>query len=287
MSSRVIAPTRKLVTGGNIPVIGFGVYLIPISETARAVKQALEIGYRLIDSAACYSNEQQCGDGIVQFLAENPQFKRSDIFYTSKIWETDYGYETAKAAIDDSLEEVEELGYIDLYLIHSTHGGKQTRLDTYKALQEAVADGKIKHIGVSNWGVKHLKELLEWPGLKVLPAVNQIEYSPWLQHTDIMDFCKEHNIVVEAFSPLTVGQMLTEPTVTALAKKHNKTPAQILLRWSIQTGAIPLPKTVRQARMKENIDIFDFELSKQETEDLGDKNAYYLTVPVWDPTKNK
>lgn len=288
MSTRVTAaPTHKLPNGSEIPVIGFGVYLIPISETAQAVKGALEVGYRLIDSASCYSNEQQCGEGIMEFLAENPEYKRSDIFYTSKVWETDYGYESAKEAVDVSLAEVKDLEYIDLYLIHSTAGGKQTRLDTYKALQEAVEAGKIRNIGVSNWGVKHLQELLEWPGLKVLPVVNQIEYSPWLQHGDIVSFCKKNNIIIEAFSPLTVGQRLADPSVVKLAEKYKKSAAQILLRWSVQTGAIPLPKTVRAQRMKENIDIFDFELSKEDVENLGDASSYYVTVPEWDPTKDE
>ncbi|PRT53739.1 hypothetical protein B9G98_01359 [Wickerhamiella sorbophila] len=288
MSTRVtVAPTRKLPSGSEIPVIGFGVYLIPISETVQAVKGALEVGYRLIDSASCYANEQQCGEGIMKFLAENPEYKRSDIFYTSKVWESDYGYEGAKKAVDVSLAEVKDLEYIDLYLIHSTAGGKKTRLDTYKALQEAVEAGKIRNIGVSNWGVKHLQELLDWPELKVMPVVNQIEYSPWLQHGDIVSFCNKHNIIIEAFSPLTVGQRLADPSVVSLAEKYKKSPAQILLRWSVQTGAIPLPKTVRAQRMKENIDIFDFELSKDDLKNLGDPSSYYVTVPEWDPTKRE
>lgn len=281
----VQVPSTQLNDGTQLPAIGFGVYLIPLSKTAEVVKQALEVGYRLIDCASCYSNEAQCGEGILEFLEEHPEVMRSDIVYTSKIWETDFGYESAQQSIQNSLDKVKGLKYIDLYLMHSSAGGKELRLQTYKALQEAVKLGELRSIGVSNWGVKHLKELLEWPGLEVKPAVNQIELSPWMQHQDIVDFCTNNGIKVEAFSPLTIGQKLEDEQLLSLARKYKKTPAQIMLRWSIQHGATPLPKTCRLDRMKENINVFDFVLTEEDYRSLGDPNAYHITLGGWDPTK--
>lgn len=277
--------SHKLPSGTRFPSIGFGVYLLPPDETAVAVEKALECGYRNIDSASCYENEQECAEGIERFLSKNPQFKRSDILYTTKLWEDDYGYEKAKIGIEKSLENAKKLGYIDLMLIHSPTGGRETRLSNWKALQEFVEKGLIKNIGVSCYGVKHLEELLAWDGLKIKPSVNQIELNPWLQHTDIVDFCQSHGILVQSFSPLTCGMRLGDPELLALSAKYHKSPAQILLKWNTQKGIMPLPKSVQPERIKMNIDLDDFELSKEDLDSLGDKDSYFVTVPSWDPTK--
>jgi diketogulonate reductase-like aldo/keto reductase len=274
----------KLASGNQIPVVGFGVYLIPPKDTALAVKQALEIGYRHIDSASCYENEAECAQGIIQFLKENPHVKRSDIFYTTKIWVPDFGYELAKKAIKTSFDLVKSLEYIDLYLIHCPEASPEVRLGTYKAMQEAVESGILRDIGVSCYGVHHLKELLSWPELRVRPSVNQIELNPWLQHGDITRFCADHGITVEAFSPLMAGMRLDDPELVRLANKYHKSVAQVLLRWHLQKGFVPLPKSANPKRIKENFELFDFTIDDQDVANLGDKNAYFVTVPEWDPT---
>ncbi|VVT50718.1 uncharacterized protein SAPINGB_P002857 [Magnusiomyces paraingens] len=277
------APLIKLLSGKSIPAVALGVYETPSGEAAKVVEYALSQGYRHIDSAAAYHNEQQVGQGILNFLEKTPNVKREDIFYTTKIKERDQGYENATRAIKHSLELVKGLEYIDLVLVHSPLSSREKRLGTWKALQEAVDAGLIKgSIGVSNFGIHHLKELLSWDGLKYKPSINQIELSPWLQRTELVQFCKDNGIAVEAYSPLTRGEKLDDPKLISLAKKYNKSPAQILIKWSLQKGFIPLPKSVHKDRIKSNIDVFDFELTPEEIDTLGDKNEYFWTE--WDPT---
>lgn len=277
------APLLRLVSGKSIPVVALGVYETPASDASKIVEYALTQGYRHIDSAAAYHNEAQVGQGIVNFLAKNPSVKREEIFYTTKIREADQGYEKATRAINKSLDLVKGLGYIDLVLVHSPLSSREKRLGTWKALQEAVDSGLIRSsIGVSNFGIHHLKELLSWEGLKYKPAVNQIELSPWLQRTELVQFCHDNGIALEAYSPLTRGEKLDHPTLTNLSKKYGKSAAQVLIKWSLQKGFIPLPKSVHSARIQSNLEVFDFELTQEEVETLGDKNDYFWTE--WDPT---
>lgn len=283
MSSSSVVPLVKLSSGASIPQLGLGVFLTEASAAATAVFTALEAGYRHIDSAAFYRNEAEVGEGIAKFLKAHPEVSRSDIFYTTKVWEADHGYEKTKAAIKENLAQVPQLEYIDLLLIHSPNApSPETRLGTWKAMQEAVEEGKVKSIGVSNYNIKHIQELLNWDGLKIKPAVDQVEIHPWLQRVELVKFLKDNGIAVEAYSPLTRGRKLDDPQLVKMAEKYGKTPAQVLIRWSLQKGFISIPKSVQKPRIEENFNVFDFELSKEDVEGLGDPTAYVVTA--WDPT---
>ncbi|VVT53259.1 uncharacterized protein SAPINGB_P003483 [Magnusiomyces paraingens] len=294
-------PFIKLSSGHSIPQVGLGVYLTGTDVAAKVVKEGLEVGYRHVDSAAIYGNESEAAQGILEFLSENPAIKRSDIFFTTKVWEADHGYDEAKAAIAKSLERIGGLGYIDLLLIHSPRAPitvdekadeatqlaakREKRLGTWRAFQEAVDQGIVKSIGVSNYGVAHLEELLAWDGLRIKPVVNQIELHPWLQRTELVEFGRKHGILPEAYSPLTRGQKLKDPIdkdLVALAQKYKRSPAQILIRWSVQQGFITLPKSVHIDRLVENFDIWDFELTEEDANSIGGKELYGITG--WDPT---
>ena len=283
----------KLNSGYNIPRIGLGVFKAESSEATDSVLVALEAGYRHIDSAKYYNNERDSVEGILKFLEKPGQtVKREDIFYTTKIWNDDHGYEKATAAIDAALDKLSgyskedqtsrNLEYIDLVLIHSPLSNREKRLGTWKTLQEAVKAGKIKSIGVSNYGIPHLEELLNWDGLVIKPAVDQIELHPWLQRPELVGYLRNKYIVPVAYSPLTRGQRLDDPQLAEYAERYNKSPAQILIKWSIQAGFVSLPKSTNPQRIKDNIDIDDFELSAEDFEKLGDKNENGVTG--WDPT---
>lgn len=284
--SALKAPLLTMLDGYKIPALGFGVYAISNSQTAWCVEKALETGYRLVDTAELYGNEKEACEGIAAFLKAHPEVKRDEITYTSKIWDSDFGYEAASRQVRRSAADATSIGNIDLYLMHSSGGGKQKRLETWRALQEAVDAGLVRSLGVSNWGIKHIEELLEWPGLKYKPVVNQIEVNPWKRHShDIVPFCHEKGIIVEGYSPLTMGYRLEDPSLEAMAKKYHKTPAQVLLRWLVQHGVVGVPKTTSPKRMVENLSIFDFKLSPEDFESLGDPNAYFMAQPGWDPTR--
>lgn len=281
----------KLSSGHSIPSIGLGVYLTAADTAADIVETALSIGYRHVDSARIYRNERSSCEGILRFLDANPDVKRSEVFYTTKIWDLDHGYEKTKAAIAESVDrlsgtseqEGRTLGYIDLVLIHSPQTSKDLRLGTWKALQEAVQAGLIKSIGVSNYGIPHVQELLDWDGLVIKPSVNQLELHPWLQRTELVDYCRSKGIVLEAYSPLTRGQRLsTDPQLQEYSKKYGKSPAQILVKWSLTAGFVTLPKSVHKERIQDNFDIADFELTPEDFKNLGDPKEYGITG--WDPT---
>ena len=283
----------KLNSGYSIPIIGFGVCLIEPSEIVEPVLAALEVGYRHIDCAKYYNNERDAVEGILKFLEKPGQtIKREDIFYTTKIWNSDHGYEKTTAAIDAALDKLSgyskedqttrNLGYIDLVLIHSPMTNKERKLGSWKGLQEAVKAGKIKSIGVSNYGIPHLEELLNWDGLVIKPAVDQIELHPWLQRPELVGYLRKKNIVPVAYKPLTRGKRFDEPQLIEYVKRYNKSVAQILIKWSLQSGFVPLVKTVHPQRMKENLDVDDFELSAEDFDKLGDKNENGVTG--WDPT---
>lgn len=293
-------PLIKLNNGHEIPQIGLGVYLTAQETCSSIVVEALEIGYRHVDTAVSYRNEHEVAQGILNFVNSKaaagpsaPALTRKDVFFTSKIWEVDHGYERCKKAIAQEFEKVKGLEYIDLLLIHSpnVHDASTAeertaaRLGTWKALQESVEQGIVKSIGVSNYGLTHLKELFAWDGLVIPPAVNQIELHPWLQRVELVEYCRSKGVALEAYSPLTRGQKLREPIepqLAALAKKYGKSPAQILVRWSLQKGFITLPKSVHRQRLQENFDVLDFEISKADLESLGGSELYGVTG--WDPT---
>lgn len=264
----------------QIPKIGFGTYNISRSKTAGCVVNALEVGYRLIDTAALYNNEQETMQGIRDFLKLHPEVSRDEIIYTSKIWDSSFGKSLTPTAVDDSLAKAIEP--IDLYLMHSSGDGPSEREETWKILEKYVQQGKIKHIGVSNWGIKHIKELEKYASIK--PVVNQIEVNPWKRMDDLVAYCQSKDIVVECYSPLTLGKTLRDPELVELGKKYNKSPAQIQLRYLVQRDIVPLPKSSSKDRMIENFEIFDFELTNSEMAELGDAKKYIMAIPGWDPT---
>ncbi|MGA5451284.1 aldo/keto reductase [Streptomyces umbrinus] len=242
-----------------MPQLGFGVWQVPDDEAERAVATALEAGYRSIDTAAIYGNEKGTGRGLA-----SSGVARKDLFVTTKLWNADQGYDSTLRAFDASLEKL-GLEYVDLYLIHWPMPAKDKYIDTYKAFEKLYADGRTKAIGVSNFLPEHLEKLID--ATSVIPAVNQIELHPHLQQHASREYHAEQGIATEAWSPLGSGKGLLEvPAIVAIAQKHNRTPAQIVLRWHIQLGNVVIPKSVTPSRIKENIDVFDFSL---DTEDIA------------------
>lgn len=281
--------TKSIIlnNGYKIPSMGLGVYLLPLDECSDIVNNALEVGYRQLDSARLYGNERETAQGIAKFLKSHPDIKRSEIFYTTKIWPTDHGFEATAAALEESYNDVhDEIEYIDMVLLHNPRSGPKRRLEAYQVLQDAVEKGIVKCIGVSNYGIHHLEELLSQPWIKVKPVVNQIEVNPWCQQNEIINFCKKHSIVVQAYSPLMLGHRLNDPELVALSDKYKKTPAQILIRWNLQRGLVPLPKTVRIGRLRENFDVYNFEISDQDMRQFGSTEGKYLPGGD-DPTIHK
>ncbi|KAF0270045.1 hypothetical protein D499_0AF00390 [Hanseniaspora uvarum DSM 2768] len=283
--SKINTPLKKLNNGNNIPVIGLGTYLIKGHNASNLVYEACLKGYRHFDTAVLYQNEKEVAAGIIRFIEEESvktgkSFDeiRKTFFYTTKLWNSqcDGSYEKVIRAIDGCIESVGKLKYIDLLLIHSPLMGPKHRLQTWKAMQDYGED-KLKNIGVSNFGAKHIQELLSWDGLKIKPVVNQLEISPWLMRKELTDMCIKNSIEVEAFSPLTHGENLNNPVITQIAYKYEKTNAQILIKWSIQTGHIPLPKTGTVERLAGNLDVFDFELSRDDIKAISHPEAYQPT----------
>ncbi len=268
-----VTTTRiALTTGVQLPQVGLGVYQSPQGAVTRnAVAAALELGYRHVDTARIYGNEADVGAAI-----KASGVPRDHVFVTTKLWNDDHGYDTALRALEASLGRL-GLDHVDLYLIHWPVQGK--RRDSWRALERAFADGLARAIGVSNYLVPHLRELLG--GAKVVPHVNQIELTPFLQRRDTCALCREHGIAVEAYSPLTRGQRLDHPTVVAIARAAGRTPAQVLLRWGIQHGFVVLPKSVHRERIAENAAVFDFTLDAAAMSKLDDLEEG-LAVG-WDP----
>ncbi|GMG37548.1 unnamed protein product [Ambrosiozyma monospora] len=278
----VFDPSVKLNSGNSIPVLGLGVYLTPKDVADSIVQKALDLGYRHVDTATYYKNEQDVADAIGAWLKKNPTVKREEIFYTTKVFDTDHGYEATKKLIATSLEKAKAIDYIDLFLVHSPQSDYEKRHGTWLALQEAVESGKVKNIGVSNYGIKHLKELLAYPDLKIKPAVNQIELHPWLSREELVKYLKDEGIAVEAYSPLARGQRINDPALEEFAKKYGKTNAQILIAWSLAKGFIPLPKTVTVSRLRTNLESLNFKLSDEDIKKLDSLDEYGVTG--WDPT---
>ncbi|PLB33303.1 aldo/keto reductase family protein [Aspergillus candidus] len=280
MAPLSLQSTQKMVSGYEIPIVGFGVYQTPPDITEKVTIKALETGYRHIDSAKYYANEAECANAI-----RKSGIDRSKVFYTTKVPATHMSYEKAKEAIEASIRDAAGLDYIDLVLLHAPYGGKEGRLGAWRALVEAQKAGKIRSIGVSNYGIHHLEELEAYinSGVGGQISVGQYEIHPWCAREDIAGWLKKRNVVVEAYSPLVQATRMGEPSLQSLAKKHSKTPAQILIRWSLQKGYVPLPKSVTDSRIIENTQVFDFELSPEDMKNLQ-TNAY---EPVcWDPARD-
>ncbi|MDH6223713.1 MULTISPECIES: aldo/keto reductase [Streptomyces] len=255
MSSKV--PPIVLNNGVEMPQLGFGVWQIPDDEAERAVATALEAGYRSIDTAAVYGNEQGTGRAVAA-----SGIPREEIFVTTKLWNSDQGYDSTLRAFDTSLKKL-GLDYVDLYLIHWPRPRRGAFVETYKAFEKLHSDGLIRAIGVSNFLPEHLRTLLD--ATSVIPAVNQIELHPYLQQGEAREFHAEQGIATEAWSPLGSGKGLLEvPAIVAIAQKHGRTPAQVVLRWHLQTGNIVIPKSVTPSRIKENIEVFDFSLDDED-----------------------
>lgn len=251
----------------KMPNIGFGTFRTPSGEeTEQSVLNAIKAGYRHIDCAAAYGNEKSVGEAI-----RKSGVAREEIFVTSKLWNDDKGYENTLAAFNRTLEDL-QLEYLDLYLIHwpiakaSKENWKEANGESWRALEELYNQGKIKAIGVSNFLEHHLEPLFETA--KIKPMVNQIEFHPGMLQKEIVEFCKKHNILVEAWAPFSNGQVLNNPVLKEIADKYEKTVAQLTLRWIIQKGIVPLPKSVTPERIKSNLEVFDFEISAQDVEKI-------------------
>lgn len=269
-----MAKSIKLNTGAHIPAIGFGTWQIDPWKTADAVSAALKMSYRLIDTAKIYGNEHGVGEAV-----RTSGIDRNDIFVTTKLWNSDQGYDRAKQAFAQSLERL-GLDYVDLYLIHWPGSGE--RLNSWRALSELYKTGQAKAVGVSNFMVPHLEELLKNSDL--VPAVNQVELHPFIyqQVRPVLEFCKEHEIVVEAYSPLARGgSQLNHPAISDVAQRNDVTNAQVMLRWAIQHNTVPIPKSSYPDRMRENLGALDFSLSEEDMFQLDNLSGDRTT---WDPT---
>ncbi|KAG6119647.1 hypothetical protein E4U13_007431 [Claviceps humidiphila] len=287
-SKLTVGSTVKLNSGYGLPVLGFGVYQIPKETVTSTCVEALRLGYRHIDSASAYRNQ---GPSAASILASG--VPRSEVFFTTKVPMSGkpLSYDNTIYLVNTALQDT-KLDYLDLVLIHSPYGGTQNRLGAWKALVELVEAGKVRSIGVSNYGVHHLDELEQYiktlekerggPGKGGVISVGQWELHPWLTRPDIVQWCRERNIAIQAYSPIARGERWGKsPQVTAAAEKYGKTEAQILLRWSLQRGYVPLVKSVTPSRIAENAAIFDFELTESEVAEIATDE--YVTV-AWDPT---
>ncbi|KAL9084459.1 MAG: hypothetical protein Q9159_005221 [Coniocarpon cinnabarinum] len=291
-SDLTITSTYRMNSGYHIPVLGYGVYKSPKEICNTIVQQAVKAGYRHVDSAAGYYNEAECAEGLL-----NSGIPREQLFFTSKVNPGKINYADAKKIIDATIKNInvpgtQGLKYVDLMLLHAPFGGKENRLGAWQALVEGVEEGKIRSIGVSNYGVKHLDELENWmkkteaekgKGKGGVLSVNQVELHPWLARPDLDEWCSKRGVLLEAFSPLARSYRLEEPVLAEMGKKYGKTPAQVLIRWSLQKGSVPLPKSVTHERIIENADVYDFKLSE---DDMGKLHTgvYEPSEPNWDPT---
>ncbi len=271
--------TVTLNNGLKMPLVGYGVFRVPEGEDlAEAVKTAIAKGYRSIDTAQVYRNEESVGRGIRAAIEEG-LVTREELFITSKVWNDGLSYDETLAAYDSSLEKI-GLDYLDLYLVHWP-GIDTNYLDVYKALEKIYQDGRVRSIGVSNFHVHHLEYLLK--EATVVPVINQIEFHPHLTQEEVRAYCTDKGIQVEAWSPLMNGALLEEALIQELASKYGKTPAQIVLRYDVQHNVVTIPKTMTETRMIENLDIFDFALTDDEMTQLDTLNDGLRCGP--DPEK--
>ncbi|HEX8446011.1 MAG TPA: aldo/keto reductase [Sphingomonas sp.] len=251
-------PSLTLNDGHNMPQIGLGVYQIPDDDTARVVQAAIDAGYRAVDTAALYGNEAGTGAGI--------RARTETIFVTSKLWRDDFGYDAALRGFDRSFEKL-GLEWIDLFLLHWPFVELDQFVESWRALVRLQQDGRVRSIGVSNFTIDHLERIIHDTG--VVPAVNQIELHPSFQQVELRAFHDENRIVTTSWSPLGQGAALEEPVLARIAEKHGKSPAQVVLRWHIESGLSVIPKSTRPERLAENIAIFDFALDAEDHAAIG------------------
>ena len=268
-----LASKVLLSSGIQMPVFGLGVWKMPAGRTTEnAVGEAIRLGYRLIDTAAMYGNEKDVGAAV-----RASGIPREEIFVTTKVWNDDQGFDRTLRAFARSERQL-DLGPIDLYLIHWPVQG--LRAETWRALEKLLADGRCRSIGVSNYTVAHLDELRKES--RTEPVVNQVEFSPFLYQRQLLEYCREKGVQLEAYAPLTRGQRLNDPRIARVATAHGKTPAQVALRWALQHGVVVIPKSVHPDRHRENAGIFDFSLTTSELEAMDRLDEELHTS--WDPT---
>lgn len=268
-----IKSIKKLNNDIKIPMFGLGTYLNDNGRQAiDSILYALEIGYRHIDTAAMYENEMEVGKAV-----RESGIPREEIFVTTKLWNSDHGYDNTIKAFQRSLERL-GLDYVDLYLIHWPV--ENLRLESWRALERLYSDGLCKAIGVSNYMKRHVDEILN--NFSIVPAVNQVEFSPFLYLKELQNYCESKGIALESYSPLTKGYRLNEPRLIEIARRYDKSTSQILIRWCLQKGMIVIPKSSRNEHIKENADIFDFEISEADMLALDNLNENYRST--WDPT---
>lgn len=262
---QMTVPELTLGNGLRIPQLGFGVWQVPQEEVVAAVSTALETGYRSIDTAAAYGNEEGVGEAL-----RRSGLARGELFVTTKLANPDQGYDATLRAFEASLGRL-NLDTVDLYLVHWPMPRRNLYVPTWKALERLYAEGRVRAIGVSNFQRPHLERVMEEGG--ITPMVNQIELHPLLTQADMRSFDAKHGIVTEAWSPLGQGKLLGHPTVVAVAEEHGRTPAQVLLRWHIQLGNVVIPKSVTPERIRSNFQVFDFELSRAEMDRISGLNT--------------
>ncbi|KAH8679680.1 NADP-dependent oxidoreductase domain-containing protein [Tricladium varicosporioides] len=278
-ATNTLASTIKLNNGVQMPRLHLGVYMTSGRECSNAVSYALEEGYRAIDSAEWYANEAEVGSSMRKFLSSQEQLKREDLWFTTKL-KSNVSYNDTRRKIQQSIKEC-GLGYIDLYLLHSPYGGRSRRLECWRAVEDAIADGEVRAGGVSNFGVKHLQELLD-SNPKIVPAVNQVEVHPFNTREDITYFCRDHSIVIEAYAPLARALRTKHPKIVELSKKYNCSWAQLMVKWSLQHGYVPLPKSVNKDRIISNAAVDSFEIEADDLKAMDGLDEVLVTD--WDPT---
>ncbi|MGN4613534.1 aldo/keto reductase [Bacillus cereus group sp. MYBK71-2] len=266
--------TTKLHNGVEMPWFGLGVFKVEEGpELVEAIKSAIKAGYRSIDTAAIYGNEAAVGEGIRAGI-EATGISREELFITSKVWNADQGYEETIAAYEESLKKL-QLDYLDLYLVHWPVEGKYK--DTWRALETLYKEKRVRAIGVSNFQIHHLQDVIKDAEIK--PMINQVEYHPRLTQKELQAFCKEQGIQMEAWSPLMQGQLLDNETLQAIAEKYGKTTAQVILRWDLQNGVITIPKSTKEHHIIANADVFNFELTKEDMEKIDALNENHRVGP--------
>ncbi len=256
-----------------MPVLGLGVYQSPPGRvTQDAVRFAVKIGYRHVDTARIYGNEADVGGAVL-----DSGVPRKDLFVTTKLWNSDQGYDSTLRACEASLKRL-GLDYLDLYLIHFPV--PKARSESWNAMETLLKQGKCRAVGVSNFTIRHLEELLKEHEAR--PAVNQVEFHPFLYQKELLEYCRSKGIQVEAYSPLARGERFKHPRMRSLAEKYSKTPAQLMIRWGLQHGLVVIPKSTRAERIRENSQVFDFEISDEDMKSLDSLSEDLRTN--WDPT---
>ncbi|TKW49418.1 putative oxidoreductase C2F3.05c [Colletotrichum tanaceti] len=279
-----LASRLTLANGKTIPQIQLGLYMMSGREVTKSVPWALAAGYRGFDCAQMYRNEREAGRAIRDFLAggDNAQgLTREDLFYTTKLASSSASYDAVRRSIRQSVD-VSGLGYVDLFLLHSPYGGREARLTSWRAVEDAIDAGEVRMGGVSNYGVAHIEELVASKP-RIAPVINQIEVHPFNTQTHIRETCAKHGIAIEAYAPLARGMRMKHPKILELAKKYGCTPAQLFVRWSLDHDMITLPKSVRRERLVENADVSGFEISEEDLAAMDALDEHLVTD--WDPTE--